>query len=55
MIMATLYGSDYYGNSRALQEAKRQVRAKFPQLPEGSSGWYRAVENRRKRLLSTGT
>lgn len=32
------------------QEAKRQVRAKFPNLLEGSSGWMRAVENRMKRI-----
>ena len=31
-------------------EAMRQVRAKHPGLIEGSSGWHRAVENRRRRL-----
>ena len=43
-------GGCYYGNFRAMELAKRQVRAKFPNLQEGSSGWYRAVENRRKRI-----
>jgi hypothetical protein len=32
------------------EEARRQVRAKFPGLIEGSSGWTRAVTNRFNRL-----
>ena len=32
-------------------EAKRQVHKKFPDLREGTSGWYRAFNNRLKRLL----
>lgn len=30
--------------------AEQQVRAKFPALIEGSSGWHRAVENRVRRI-----
>lgn len=30
--------------------AESQVRAKFPDLIEGSSGWHRAVENRIRRI-----
>lgn len=37
-------GVDYW------EMAKRQVRAKFPTLAEGTPGWYRAVENRFRRL-----
>lgn len=40
----------YYGNCKLLEKAKQQVRLKFPDLMEGSSGWYRAVENRRLRI-----
>lgn len=45
-------GSFGYSNNnfRAMDIAKRQVRTKFPNLQEGSSGWYRAVENRFKRI-----
>jgi|694.fasta_scaffold00571_7 hypothetical protein len=40
-----------YSNGTNLRElARRQVRAKFPDLREGTSGWYRAVENRYRRL-----
>lgn len=35
---------------KVLAEAKRQVRAKFPDIVEGSSGWYRALTNRLKRI-----
>ena len=31
-------------------QALREVRAKFPRLIEGSSGWYRAVRNRLNRI-----
>lgn len=46
--------SDYYGGGadlkrRAMDLAKRQVRAKFPNLAENTSGWNRAVENRYRR------
>ena len=43
--------SDYDARCRRLAEAKRQVREKYPDLIEGSSGWHRAVENRRRRIL----
>ena len=35
--------SDVRVKMRRLIEAKRRVRAKFPKLIEGSSGWLRAV------------
>lgn len=44
-----------YTNSKARQvaraKAEQQVREKFPNLLEGSSGWCRAVNNRYSRLL----
>ena len=33
-----------------MREAKRRVRAKFPSLIEGSSGWFRAVANQIKKV-----
>jgi hypothetical protein len=30
--------------------AKAQVQAKFPHLAEGTPGWWRAMDNRLKRL-----
>lgn len=30
--------------------AEAQVRAKFPRLIEGSSGWHRAIANRLRRI-----
>lgn len=42
---------EYYAAiSRRRSLARRQVRAKFPALIEGSSGWNRAFENRFKRI-----
>jgi len=35
--------SDARAQMKRLNEAKRRVRAKFPNLIEGSSGWLRAV------------
>ena len=35
-------------------EAVKQVRAKYPQLIEGSSGWHRAIQNRLSRLAKGG-
>lgn len=32
------------------RKAEKQVKAKFPNIIEGSSGWYRAVESRLKRV-----
>lgn len=32
------------------QKAKDEVRLKFPDLPENSSGWFRAFNNRYVRL-----
>lgn len=50
--MPTNYAGDY---SKVRQEARKlaiiQVRAKFPSIIEGSSGWHRAVENRYLRIL----
>lgn len=45
-------GMDYYYPrlDKVTQIAKQQVRAKFPKLIEGSSGWSRAVANRVARL-----
>lgn len=40
----------YTYNCARLAEAKRQVKKKYPNLIPGSSGWNRAVENRRKRI-----
>lgn len=42
--------SDYAARCARLTEARRQVRVKYPDLIEGSSGWHRAVENRRRRI-----
>lgn len=39
-----------YSSSKTRQIAIQQVKAKFPDLATGSSGWYRAVDNRFKRL-----
>lgn len=45
------YGLDV--DPRAVRDRRRraaqQVRAKFPNLIEGSSGWHRALANRLKR------
>ena len=46
-------GSDCsYGHLQAQlrQKAKDEVRLKFPDLPENSSGWFRAFNNRYIRL-----
>ncbi len=46
-------GSDYsYDRLQAQlrQKAKDEVRLKFPNLPENSSGWFRAFNNRYTRL-----
>ncbi len=49
------YSGCYNGQYRrhCREVAIAQVRAKFPDMPVGSSGWHRAVENRYKRLLRT--
>ena len=45
-----VYGT-YRSNTPSLRQlAIQQVSEKFPDLPKESSGWYRAVENRFKRL-----
>lgn len=44
------WGYDNPNRQRRWDEARRQVRAKFPSLIEGSSGWDRAVRNRFDRL-----
>lgn len=36
--------------SKIKRQAIEEVKAKFPDLQKDSSGWYRAVENRFKRL-----
>jgi len=33
------------------QKAKDEVRLKFPNLPENSSGWFKAFNNRYTRLF----
>lgn len=44
-------GAPYYGgNITARKLAEKQVREKFPTLRAGTPGWYRAVENRYKRI-----
>ena len=48
--MLTLAQNNYARRCWVLAEAKRQVREKFPNLAEGSTGWFRAVENRRRRI-----
>jgi len=35
--------------AKMVAEAKRQVRLKYPRLIEGSSGWYRAMKNQRRK------
>ncbi len=47
------YGGWDYSKKRqaALKLAREQVRAKFPDLQEKSSGWERAVHNRYLRNL----
>ena len=49
--MPSNYCSEY-DKSKHWKEARRQVRAKFPTLLEGSSGWNRAVQNRFNRIYS---
>lgn len=45
------YFSQYYSNkSGYYQLAKQQVAEKFSCLIKNAPGWYRAVENRFKRL-----
>jgi hypothetical protein len=49
--MPTKFDYDYNLRRCELRKlAERQVAEKFPNLLHGSSGWYRAVENRRRRL-----
>lgn len=38
------------GKARRRKLAEEQVRAKFPNIIEGSSGWMRAVANRMRRV-----
>ena len=38
------------GNRNLRRLAEQQVADKFPDLPRGTDGWYRAVANRHKRL-----
>ena len=54
--MPTLYSDidSYARRCWIVKEAERQVRAKFPALARGSSGWYRAVENRKNRIYCRG-
>lgn len=40
-------------STRARQQAELEVLRKFPKIIIGSSGWYRAVANRRDRILRT--
>lgn len=50
--MPTNYTYDYSKHRQnAMKLAKAQVRAKFPDLQEKSSGWERAVHNRYLRNL----
>ena len=42
-------GSNNHAAIRKL--AEKQVKEKFPDLQRESSGWYRAVDNRYRRLL----
>lgn len=48
--MGALFHYGCENRSRQKREAERQVRAKFPDLIEGSSGWHRAVANRFSRI-----
>lgn len=44
------WGYEYEDQSERWRQAEAQVRAKFPALIKGSSGWDRAVRNRINRL-----
>lgn len=48
--MPTMFTYGERDQSKRWREAEKQVRAKFPTLIEGSSGWGRAVRNRFDRL-----
>lgn len=43
-------GFDYASHCALRRKAEAQVRAKFPLLIEGSSGWHRALANRLNRV-----
>jgi len=45
-------GYGYFNKVRdaAMKRAISEVKAKFPDLKKGTSGWSRAVENRFKRI-----
>ena len=45
-----IWGYGYRDQSARWRQAEAEVRAKFPALIEGSSGWDRAVRNRFNRL-----
>jgi hypothetical protein len=49
------FGYGYRNDSALWREAERQVRAKFPGIIEGSSGWRRAVACRMKRVRRSGS
>lgn len=44
------HGYDSSNRNRLRKLAEQQVAEKFPDLPKGTDGWYRAVANRHKRL-----
>lgn len=48
--MPTFYVESDASIQRRRQQATVQVRAKFPNLIEGSSGWIRAFNNRLRRI-----
>jgi len=47
--MPTLGYGDPIEQMERLRRAKARVRAKFPLLIEGSSGWYRALKVQRRK------
>ncbi len=51
--MPTAGGYCYSSGSKLRLQAIAEVQAKFPDLPKDSSGWWRAVENRYKRLAKS--
>ena len=44
-----IYTSCFKQRNKRMIDAKNQVRAKYPKLIEGSSGWFRALNNVLKR------
>jgi hypothetical protein len=49
MPMYFSYGPSYAERIKKKQCAEAAIRAKFPKLLEGSTGWHRALNNRMRR------